>query len=159
VENEIQDFVDLCTMGNISVFILAAKQHGFYIHGRSVHGFADTDMQTMIEQLSREEEDLCGRRGLLPQTDQQTFLISVPGVFRSVYSQVLQPLYASSATGSNLFTKKSPTGWDKVCDKRGRRGWRRKALRQHAEPEHSCLSFHESVSNRLSGACPERLGL
>lgn len=51
-------------------------------------------MQTMIEQLSREEEDLCGRRGLLPQTDQQTFLISVPGVFRSVYSQVLQPLYA-----------------------------------------------------------------
>lgn len=33
-ENEIQDFVDLCTLGNISVFILSAKQHGYYIHGR-----------------------------------------------------------------------------------------------------------------------------
>lgn len=53
-------------------------------------------MQTMIEQLQREEEDLCGRRGLLPQTDQQTFLISVPAVFRTVYNQVLQPLYAVS---------------------------------------------------------------
>ncbi|CAL8079935.1 unnamed protein product [Orchesella dallaii] len=96
IEDEIQDFVDLCTLGNISVFILAAKQHGYYIHGRSVHGFADTDMQTMIEQLNREEEDLCSRRGLLPQTDQQTFLISVPNTFRNVYNQVLQPLYATS---------------------------------------------------------------
>lgn len=34
VNNKIQDFVDLCTMGNISVLILAAKQYGFYIHGR-----------------------------------------------------------------------------------------------------------------------------
>jgi len=63
---------------------------------RSVHGFADTDMQTMLEQLHREEEDLCGRRGLLPQTDQQTFLIYVPQTFRSVYNLVLQPLYAVS---------------------------------------------------------------
>ncbi|OXA59378.1 Meckelin [Folsomia candida] len=115
IKNEIQDFVDLCTMGNISVFILAARQHGYYIHGRSVHGFADTDMQTMIEQLSREEEDLCGRRGLLPQTDQQTFLISVPGVFRSVYSQVLQPLYASSSASSTLFTKNRQLGGSKTA--------------------------------------------
>lgn len=34
IEDEIQDFVDLCTLGNISVFILSAKQHGYYIHGR-----------------------------------------------------------------------------------------------------------------------------
>ncbi len=34
IEDEIQDFVDLCTLANISVFILAGKQHGYYIHGR-----------------------------------------------------------------------------------------------------------------------------
>ena len=94
ISNKIQDFVDVCTLANVSVFILAANQYGYYIHGRSVHGFSDTCMQTMIEQLNREEEDLCGRRGLLPSTDQQTFLISVPSTFRSVYNQVLQPLYA-----------------------------------------------------------------
>jgi len=33
--NKIQDFVDICTLANISVFILAAKQYGYYIHGRS----------------------------------------------------------------------------------------------------------------------------
>ncbi len=37
--------------------------HCILLFARSVHGFADTDMQTMIEQLNREEEDLCGRRG------------------------------------------------------------------------------------------------
>jgi len=53
-------------------------------------------MQTMIEQLNREEEDMCGRRGLLPSTDQQTFLISVPHSLRLLYNQVLQPLYIVS---------------------------------------------------------------
>jgi meckelin len=60
---------------------------------RSVHGFADIDMHTMIDQLHREEEDLCGRRGLVPSTDQQTFLISVPRTFRQIYNRVLEPLY------------------------------------------------------------------
>jgi len=46
-------------------------------------------MGTMVEQLSREEEDLCGRRGLVPQTDTQTFTISVPAAFRSVYDALL----------------------------------------------------------------------
>lgn len=51
-------------------------------------------MHTMIDQLHREEEDLCGRRGLVPSTDQQTFLISVPKSFRLIFNRVLEPLYA-----------------------------------------------------------------
>jgi len=30
----IQEFVDICSMANISVFILALENYGFYIHGR-----------------------------------------------------------------------------------------------------------------------------
>jgi meckelin len=32
--NELQDFVDLCSLANVSVLVLSAKQHGHYIHGR-----------------------------------------------------------------------------------------------------------------------------
>lgn len=39
----------------ISVFILSANNYGHYIHGRSVHGFSDTNMKEMRAQLKREE--------------------------------------------------------------------------------------------------------
>lgn len=50
-----QQFVDLCSMSNISVFIMSNAQFGFYIHGRSVHGKADADMQEICEMMKREE--------------------------------------------------------------------------------------------------------
>ena len=36
-----QDFVDLCSVTNISVFIFDSDIHGFYIHGESPAGQAD----------------------------------------------------------------------------------------------------------------------
>ncbi|PNF39238.1 hypothetical protein B7P43_G17631 [Cryptotermes secundus] len=92
IKNSIQDFVDICSLANISVFILALENYGFYIHGRSAHGFADTDMQTIMRQLQREEEDLCGHRGLLPGTDQQTFQMAIPLQLRSYYQKVMAPI-------------------------------------------------------------------
>ena len=55
MEDKIQQFVDLCSMSNISVFIMANAQYGYYIHGRSVHGKADTNMSEMAEMMKREE--------------------------------------------------------------------------------------------------------
>ncbi|KAJ4448147.1 hypothetical protein ANN_10160, partial [Periplaneta americana] len=92
IKNVIHEFVDICSMANISVFILALENYGFYIHGRSAHGFADTDMQTMLGQLQREEEDLCGHRGLLPGSDQQTFQMAIPLQLRSYYRKVMAPI-------------------------------------------------------------------
>ena len=43
----------------------------YYIHGKSAHGFSDTDMATLLEQLQREADDLCGHRGLVPGSDHQ----------------------------------------------------------------------------------------
>ena len=92
MKNVIQEFVDICSMANVSVFILALENFGFYIHGRSAHGFADTDMQTMLGQLQREEDDLCGHRGLLPGSDHQTFQMAIPMQLRLYYRKVMTPL-------------------------------------------------------------------
>ena len=57
-----------------------------------MHGRADTGMAEMAENMKREEEDLCGQRGLLPNTEQQTFQVAVPHKLRTKYDQVLLPL-------------------------------------------------------------------
>uniref|UniRef100_A0A8I3WNZ1 Transmembrane protein 67 n=1 Tax=Callithrix jacchus TaxID=9483 RepID=A0A8I3WNZ1_CALJA len=54
IEDKIRQFVDLCSMSNISVFLLSHKCFGYYIHGRSVHGHADTNMEEMNMNLKRE---------------------------------------------------------------------------------------------------------
>ncbi|XP_078543168.1 meckelin [Lissotriton helveticus] len=77
VEDKIRQFVDLCCMSNISVFLLSHKCFGYYIHGRSVHGHSDTNMEEMNMNLKREAENMCSQRGLLPNTDIQTFQISI----------------------------------------------------------------------------------
>lgn len=45
---------------------------------RSPHGFADTDMCSMLQQLRRESENMCGHRGLLPNSEHQTFCFLAP---------------------------------------------------------------------------------
>jgi meckelin len=57
-------------------------------------------MQTILGQLQREEEDLCGHRGLLPGTDQQTFQMSVPIQLRAYYQKMMAPI--SSVSGLDL---------------------------------------------------------
>lgn len=78
VSNAVQQFVDVCSMSNISVFIFAIDAYGYYVHGRSPHGFADTDMCSMLQQLRRESENMCGHRGLLPNSEHQTFCFLAP---------------------------------------------------------------------------------
>ncbi|XP_071959676.1 meckelin-like [Antedon mediterranea] len=92
IENNLQNFVDLCSMANVSIFVLANRKYGYYIHGRSVHGFADTDMKNMRDQLKREEDNLCGQRGLLPNSEEQTFEMQLPDKMREQYDRILLPL-------------------------------------------------------------------
>lgn len=48
------NMIDLCSISNISILILTHPLHGYYIHGRSVHDQADTDMISMNQYLHRE---------------------------------------------------------------------------------------------------------
>lgn len=50
-----RNFMDLCSIANISVLAMTHSLYGYYIHGRSVHGLADTDMQEMNIFLQREK--------------------------------------------------------------------------------------------------------
>ncbi|XP_062841802.1 meckelin isoform X2 [Trichomycterus rosablanca] len=92
VEDKIRQFVDLCSISNVSVLLLSCRCFGYYIHGRSVHGHADTNMEEMNLNLKREAENLCGQRGLLPNSDVQTFQISITSRLRAQYDRILEPL-------------------------------------------------------------------
>jgi len=89
-------------MSNVSVFILENDQFGYYIHGRSAHGRADTGLREMAEDLKREEDNLCGTRGLVANTEQQTFQILVQSGLRAQYDKVIKPITtpAQGATGA-----------------------------------------------------------
>ncbi|XP_075965443.1 meckelin isoform X2 [Anarhichas minor] len=92
VEDKIRQFVDLCSISNISVLLLSHRCFGYYIHGRSVHGHADTNMEEMNNNLNRESESLCGQRGLLPNTEIQTFQVSLTNRLRSHYDRIREQI-------------------------------------------------------------------
>lgn len=50
-------------MSNVSMFIMAHGEFGYYIHGRSVHGRSDVNLKEMFEMLDREE--VCSLHSLL----------------------------------------------------------------------------------------------
>lgn len=92
VGDAIGDFIDFCSMSNISVFLISQVHYGYYIHGRSVHGRSDTSLHELYEQFQREEENLCGKRGLEANTEMQTFEIALTTRFRNEYAKIVQPL-------------------------------------------------------------------
>ncbi|XP_019857208.1 PREDICTED: meckelin-like [Amphimedon queenslandica] len=94
IENKLLQLVDLCSISNISIFILSESLYGHYIHGRSVHGKADTNMKEMNENLIKEKVDMCSKRGLLPDTDEQTFEISISQSFHKQFYKILSQLEA-----------------------------------------------------------------
>lgn len=64
------NFLDLCTVSNLSLFISTSSIHGYYLHGKSIHGHSDVDMKKLSQALVEDEE---GFRGLDPQTTDQVF--------------------------------------------------------------------------------------
>lgn len=92
IEDKISQFVDFCSVANISMFIMTHTQYGYYIHGRSPHGNADTSMQQMALSLLKEQEDLTTKRGL-ENSDDQTYSISVSDKLSKQYAKVMTPIY------------------------------------------------------------------
>ncbi|ALC45311.1 CG15923 [Drosophila busckii] len=110
--NPLQKFVDLCSQANVSLFSLLDPSYGYYIHGRSPHGFADTDMSSMILQLQREGQNMCGRRGLLMDSDKQAYIILPPRNLHIYLERLLLPLQRSrhgSLSQTLLYQKDIPS--------------------------------------------------
>ncbi|XP_069076570.1 meckelin isoform X1 [Pleurodeles waltl] len=115
VEDKIRQFVDLCSMSNISVFLLSHKCFGYYIHGRSVHGHSDTNMEEMNMNLKREAENMCSQRGLLPNTDIQTFQISIATKTRLQFDRIhntLTMFYFLQQNAHSRFLNSSGTAFE-----------------------------------------------
>ena len=55
----LRQFVDLCSVSNVSVFILSRELFGYYIHGKSVHGHADTNMRQLNANFKKEQVSVC----------------------------------------------------------------------------------------------------
>ncbi|TKR68236.1 hypothetical protein L596_024244 [Steinernema carpocapsae] len=89
VTDPFHNFIDLCSVANVSVLALTHPLYGYYIHGRSVHGRADTGMLEMNEFLQREANNLVGQRGLESGAELQTFSVSLPRTFRESYDKIL----------------------------------------------------------------------
>lgn len=102
VENRLVNFIDLCSVSNISVFILQNNHYGYYIHGRSPHGVSDVNMKEMIMHLARESDQLIGGRGLEPNSDDQTFIVKVSREFRSQFNILLNN-YRVSRQDESIF--------------------------------------------------------
>ena len=97
VEHKLNQFVDLCSVSNISFIALEYPRFGFYIHGRSVHGIADTDLRTLTQFLDKEEEDIVGKRGL-EGTLHQVFEISITCDMRNEYDRIIRQMKLSQIT-------------------------------------------------------------
>ncbi len=54
-EHKLRQFVDFCSVANVSVLVLSRPLFGHYIHGKSVHGHADTDMRQMNYNFRKEQ--------------------------------------------------------------------------------------------------------
>lgn len=100
IEHKTQQFVDLCSVSNVSMLILSHMKFGYYIHGRSPHGQADTNMKEMCRNLKNEAEGLCSQRGLLAESEEQLFTVALTAKFREEYNRILAPINAQRAEGN-----------------------------------------------------------
>ena len=99
VEDKLRNYVDLCSVANVSVFILAHRQFGYYIHGRSVHGTSDVSLAEMYVSLQKENSGSCAKRGLENDSMQQTYIMALPSNFRDGLDLVYRP--SGSRLGSD----------------------------------------------------------
>ncbi len=71
--DQCEQFVDLLSLANVSLFVFDARYHGFYLHGRSLHQQADSSMLELVEQIKKEEEGMVTKRGLDSSSEVQVF--------------------------------------------------------------------------------------
>ncbi|XP_026671378.1 meckelin [Ceratina calcarata] len=117
VRNRMEEFVNLCSIANISLVILPLNCYGFYIHGRSVHGFADTDLVHLMNDLRMEKNNLCARRGLVPGTTQQTFVLHLRESFATIFNEGFKQTKIERRNLVSSFYD-STKNWQRVFDAR-----------------------------------------
>jgi meckelin len=91
-----QVFLDFCTIAKVSILVVDEKYHGYYLHCRSPHQFAESTMVELVEMLGREEAGLTTDRSLDgAPADVQSFELFLSAEwaaeFRRIKSQLIIP--------------------------------------------------------------------
>ncbi|BHF83111.1 Meckelin [Sparganum proliferum] len=89
--DNLRNFADLCSVVNISVFVLAQRNFGYYIHGHSPAGRADVNLPGIVSILSSAQCDAIPRRGISPESDDHTYLMALPAGLHSSLERLLAP--------------------------------------------------------------------
>ena len=91
------DFVDLCSIANISVMIFNEELNGYYIHGKSPSGSSDVSSEKLRLNLVAESMGNATIRGIhSTMPDQQTFEIVMPiNMIEDYKKHFLGPVQAS----------------------------------------------------------------
>ncbi|KAL7055612.1 hypothetical protein AAHC03_023029 [Spirometra sp. Aus1] len=89
--DNLRNFADLCSVVNISVFVLAQRNFGYYIHGHSPAGRADVNLPGIVSILSSAQCDAIPRRGISPESDDHTYLMALPAGLYSSLERLLAP--------------------------------------------------------------------
>jgi meckelin len=90
IPTKAQNFTDLCSISNISVFILDQSLHGYYIHGAAPTGSADGTMEELRKALAMESQGKARPRGILAEDESglQTYEIYIPWKMRQTYDNM-----------------------------------------------------------------------
>ena len=136
VKDRIWQFVDLLAVTNISALLLEERYFGFYLHGRSVHDHADTDMSQLNANLKREEEGLEMLRGFRQDSRVQTFEIYLSPKVRQRYDAA----FVGGLDGPARVGKKSGAA-NANPRRRGFRAAPEDGLRRHRELSRFLMSY------------------
>ncbi|CAH8578368.1 unnamed protein product [Heterobilharzia americana] len=90
--DKLRSFADLCSVANVSVFIFAQANFGYYIHGHSPTGRSDIDLGGIIQILSVESEGIAPRRGITPDSDDHTYRMALPSGLRQAFDRLYTPM-------------------------------------------------------------------
>ena len=62
---KIEDFVDLCSIANVSVIIVDTTLHGYYIHGENPCGYSEGSSEHLANCLHYESMNKGKKRGFI----------------------------------------------------------------------------------------------
>ena len=70
-----QEFIDLCSVSNISVLLMDQYFHGYYIHGKAPWGRSDLTMRELKELLDSESKGEQRLRGIQTQLNENQSML------------------------------------------------------------------------------------
>ena len=81
------------------------EKFGYYVHGKSPTGKSEVNMPEMHNNLLKEEEDLCSKRGLLSNSDVQCFQMFLNDKLVINYNKIRALLKQKTQNGLRVLRK------------------------------------------------------